>query len=249
MKILITEQQIKEIIKNVYGNLLSEQIAPLNVWLNLQELLNKNKPSNAMVHLSKDGKAFFLDRYILKGQLGFSITGLVTIYDGTSWTPIGKWDPKMNTNGKLYGSWLSQNNGTKLNLSTALSQPNALFPNTIKLLWNNKKTSTTPITKSKNYPYTELKNNPTPQFIAKIIKESKGTLNTWNDNEAWVEAAFMAITTTDMYNKVKAALGQDPYKFAASFMDVNEKYHVQAVGVSYKLMGSIFGACFRVQLF
>lgn len=86
-----------------------------------------------------------------------------------------------------------------------------------------------------NYPYGQLKNNPTPQFIAKVIKDSKGT---FNDNEAWVEAAFMAIKTPDMYNKVKTALGQDPYKYAASFMDVNEKYHVQAVGVSYKLMNS-----------
>ena len=84
-----------------------------------------------------------------------------------------------------------------------------------------------------NYPFDHLKNNPTPQFIAKIIKESKGT---FNDNEAWAEAAFMAIKTPDMYNKVKAALGQDPYKYAASFMDVNEKYHIQAIGVSYKLM-------------
>ena len=146
MKIIVTEEQIKKIINNVYDNILSEQIAPLNVWLNLQELLNKNKPSNAMVHLSKDGKAFFLDRYILKGQLGFSITGLVTIYDGTSWTPIGKWDPKMNTNGKLYGGWLSQNNGTKLNLSTALAQPNVLFPKMMKLLWNKKKQKNTSAT-------------------------------------------------------------------------------------------------------
>ena len=94
-----------------------------------------------------------------------------------------------------------------------------------KLFGNKKKVS--------NYPFDHLKNNPTPQFIAKIIKESKGT---FNDNEAWAEAAFMAIKTPDMYNKVKAALGQDPYKYAASFMDVNEKYHIQAIGVSYKLM-------------
>jgi hypothetical protein len=94
-----------------------------------------------------------------------------------------------------------------------------------KLFGNKKKVT--------NYPFDHLKNNPTPQFIAKIIKESKGT---FNDNEAWAEAAFMAIKTPDMYNKVKAALGQDPYKYAASFMDVNEKYHIQAIGVSYKLM-------------
>jgi hypothetical protein len=48
----------------------------------------------------------------------------------------------------------------------------------------------------------------------------------------------MAIKTPDMYNKVKAALGQDPYKYVASFMDVNEKYHVQAIGVSYKFINS-----------
>ena len=87
-----------------------------------------------------------------------------------------------------------------------------------------------------NYPYGQLKNNPSPQFIAKVIKDSKGALN---DNEAWVEAAFMAIKTPDTYNKVKTALGQDPYKYASSFMDVNEKYHVQAVGVSYKLINSV----------
>lgn len=94
-----------------------------------------------------------------------------------------------------------------------------------KLFGNKKKVT--------NYPFDHLKNNPTPQFIAKIIKESKGT---FNDNEAWAEAAFMAIKTPDMYNKVKVALGQDPYKYASSFMDVNEKYHIQAIGVSYKLM-------------
>jgi len=85
------------------------------------------------------------------------------------------------------------------------------------------------------YPYAELLSWPTPQFIAKIIKESKGN---FDDYEAWAEAAFMAIKTPDMYNKVKAALGQDPYKYVASFMDVNEKYHIQAIGVSYKFINS-----------
>ena len=88
------------------------------------------------------------------------------------------------------------------------------------------------------YPYAELKSWPTPQFIAKIIKESKGN---FDDYEAWAEAAFMAIKTLDMYNKVKAALGQDPYKYVASFMDVNEKYHIQAIGVSYKFINSVVG--------
>jgi len=84
------------------------------------------------------------------------------------------------------------------------------------------------------YPYGELKSWPTPQFIAKIIKDS----NSIDDNELWAEAAFMAIKTTDMYNKVKAALGQDPYKYAESFMDVNERYGKQSVTTSYNILSN-----------
>jgi hypothetical protein len=91
------------------------------------------------------------------------------------------------------------------------------------------KSSGTP-EKSKNYPYDELKNNPTPEFIAKILKESRGSVN---DNEAWAEAAFMAIKNMDMYNKVANALKTDPYKFVRDFINVSIKYHVQAIQVSY----------------
>jgi hypothetical protein len=91
------------------------------------------------------------------------------------------------------------------------------------------KSSGTP-TKSKNYPYDELKNNPTPEFIAKILKESRGSVN---DNEAWAEAAFMAIKNMTMYDKVSKTLGTDPYKFVRGFIDVSIKYHVQAIQVSY----------------
>ena len=84
------------------------------------------------------------------------------------------------------------------------------------------------------YPYGELKSWPTPQFIAKIIKDS----NSIDDNEYWAEAAFMAIKTTDMYNKVKSALGQDPYKYAESYMDVNERYGVQSITTSYNTLSN-----------
>jgi hypothetical protein len=84
------------------------------------------------------------------------------------------------------------------------------------------------------YPYAELKSWPTPQFIAKIIKDS----NSVDDNELWAEAAFMAIKTNDMYNQVKVALGQDPYKYAASFMDVNEKYGTQSITTSYNTLSN-----------
>jgi hypothetical protein len=91
------------------------------------------------------------------------------------------------------------------------------------------KSSGTP-EKSKNYPYDELKNNPTPEFIAKILIASRGSVN---DNEAWAEAAFMAIKNMTMYDKVAKALGADPYKFVRDFINVSIKYHVQAIQVSY----------------
>ena len=112
------------------------------------------------------------------------------------------------------------------------AKPKSEFGCTMKMVnyhYDLPKSSGTP-TKSKNYPYDELKNNPTPEFIAKILKESRGTVQ---DNEAWAEAAFMAIKNMDMYNKVANALKTDPYKFVRSFIEVSVKYHVQAIQVSY----------------
>jgi hypothetical protein len=112
------------------------------------------------------------------------------------------------------------------------TKPKSVFGCMMKITnyqYDEPKSSGTP-TKSKNYPYDELKNNPTPEFIAKILKESRGSVN---DNEAWAEAAFMAIKNMDMYNKVANALKTDPYKFVRSFIEVSVKYHVQAIQVSY----------------
>lgn len=78
------------------------------------------------------------------------------------------------------------------------------------------------VKKDLGYPYKELYSNPTPEFIAKIIKESKGTVN---DNEAWAQSAFSAIKTLDRYKKVYKILGQDPYKFIKSFMNTKITYH------------------------
>jgi len=70
--------------------------------------------------------------------------------------------------------------------------------------------------------YKKLKNNPSPEYIAAVIKNSKGK---WNDEEAWAQSAFEAIKDLNTYNKVKQILKSDPYKFVKSFMDTDEDYH------------------------
>ena len=70
--------------------------------------------------------------------------------------------------------------------------------------------------------YNKLKSNPTPEYIAAVIKNSKGK---WNDEEAWAQSAFESIKDYDTYNKVKQILKADPYKFVKSFMDTDEDYH------------------------
>ena len=70
--------------------------------------------------------------------------------------------------------------------------------------------------------YKKLKNNPSPEYIASVIKNSKGK---WNDEEAWAQSAFEAIKDEETYNKVKQILKSDPYKFVKSFMDTDEDYH------------------------
>jgi hypothetical protein len=213
-------------IKNFVGNIGKELSA---VWSDLYTKLNQYKPSTVKLVKSNSGDAYFLTNYFGSTQLGFYTNGDIKLYDGTRWTSIGKWDSSMQKDGKLSGGWLSRNNGEKVSLGPALNEPN-LMPISWMLAssWNKKSTTTT--TKSKNYPYEELKNNPTPEFIAKVIKESRGTVQ---DNEAWAESAFMAIKNMAMYDKVAKALGTDPYKFVKSFITVSIKYHVQAIQVSY----------------
>ena len=214
------------LIKNVVGNISKEFSA---VWSDLYTKLNQYKPSTVKLVKSNKGDAYFLTNYMGSMQLGFYTNGDIKLYDGTRWTSIGRWDSSMQVDGKLAGGWLKRNNGEKISLGPALNEPN-LMPISWMLAssWNNKSTPT----KSKNYPYEELKNNPTPEFIAKILSKSRGTVN---DNEAWAESAFMAIKNMDMYNKVAKDLGTDPYKFVRSFMNVSIKYqdNGQAIQVSY----------------
>jgi hypothetical protein len=80
-------------------------------------------------------------------------------------------------------------------------------------------------------PYADLLRNPVAERIASVIKQSWGT---FDDYEAWAEAAFMAIGTKSKYAQVTKILGQDAYKYVKNFMDTSTKYHKQSIDTSYK---------------
>jgi len=105
--------------------------------------------------------------------------------------------------------------------------------NKIKLLnTNQSSTSYIDVTyTSDNPPYTDLLKNPIPKLIASVLKQSLGT---FNDYEAWAEAAFMAIKTKSKYAQVTKILGRDAYEYVKSFMNTGTKYHKQPIDISYK---------------
>lgn len=72
--------------------------------------------------------------------------------------------------------------------------------------------------------YKKLKNNPTPEYIATVLKNSEGF---FGDNEAWAQAAFEAIKDRRVYNEVSSLLGDDAYNFVKGFMDTDEEYHTK----------------------
>jgi hypothetical protein len=97
-----------------------------------------------------------------------------------------------------------------------------------------KSTQTTPyidVTYTLNKPpYADLLRNPRAERIASVIKQSRGT---FNDYEAWAEAAFMAIKTKSKYADVSKLLRRDAYKYVKEFMDTATKYHKQSIDTSY----------------
>lgn len=94
-------------------------------------------------------------------------------------------------------------------------------------------------TQSDNYPYDELKKNPTNEFIVKILKDSNGGSWYVNDKEAWAEAAFNAIKTPQMYNSVSKLLKKDPLEYIKSFMDPTQKYHINSISNHYSKLFNI----------
>jgi hypothetical protein len=121
-------------------------------------------------------------------------------------------NPKLHVNGKGYG----------------------VFGPSTKEAWSKYESeySKTKGDKSESYPYDKLKSNPSPQFIAEILKSSDGGV-LGNDKESWAEAAFDAISSRSVYSKVAKYLGEDPYEFVESFIDTNETYHTKSIYSHY----------------
>jgi hypothetical protein len=72
--------------------------------------------------------------------------------------------------------------------------------------------------------YNKLKTNPTPEYIATVLKNSEGF---FGDNEAWAQAAFESIKDRRVYNEVSSLLGDDAYSFVKGFMNTDEEYHTK----------------------
>lgn len=87
-----------------------------------------------------------------------------------------------------------------------------------------------------NWNYPKIESSTNALDIAALIKQSKGT---FQDDEAVAEASFIAMTKSNLYNKVKTALGQDPYAYVKSFMSTNKTYHKQPIDISYKKIQTI----------
>lgn len=82
-----------------------------------------------------------------------------------------------------------------------------------------------------DWNYAKIESSTNASDVAALIRQSKGYIN---DDEAVAEAAFMAMAKTNIYDKVKSSLGQDPYAFVKSFMTTSTSYHKQSIDTSYK---------------
>lgn len=223
MKIIVTEEQIKEIINNVYGNI-SEQTKPTF----------KNQTYTTTQ-----------DRLLTKDTLTAS-NGL-KIPKGTIFTAHQNGDKKITTptyttsvdritNGKNKPSTVYYCNGTNA----------GKFWNEDSKSWHYDKSKVLSGYLSKNLctksladqSYWEskkidIKGQRTPAQIANFLKTS----NTLDDNEPAIELAFSEIKTWERYNSVKKYLGQDPYKFVSQFIDAREKHgNIQSVTTSYSIL-------------
>lgn len=84
-----------------------------------------------------------------------------------------------------------------------------------------------------DWNYAKIESSKNATDIAELLKQSRGT---FQDDEAVAEAAFMAMAKSGIYDKVKAALKQDPYTFVKSFISTGTVYHKQSIDASYKKM-------------
>lgn len=223
MKIIVTEEQIKEIINNVYDNILFEQTNPV--------------PKNQTYATTQD-------RSLTKDSL---TGGELKIPKGTTFTAHQNGNRKLTT--PTYTASVDRITNGKNKPSTVFycNGANAgKFWNDASKSWYYDKSKVLSGYLSKNLctksladqSYSEIKKIDikgyrTPAQIANFLRSS----NTLDDNEPAIELAFSEIRTLERYNLVKKYLGQDPYKFVSQFIDAREKHGpIQSVTTSYSIL-------------
>jgi hypothetical protein len=226
MKIIVTEEQIKKIINNVYGNILFEETKPKpknQTYTTVQDrLLTKNTLTGGELKIPK-GTRFTAHQ---SGDRKDKSTGGADFTASVDRITNGKNKPSTvfycnGTNaGKFWNdaskSWYYDKSKV---LSGYLSKNLCTKSLADQSYWESKKI--------------DIKGQRTPAQIANFLKTS----NTLDDNEPAIELAFSEIKTWERYNSVKKYLGQDPYKFVSQFIDAREKHgNIQSVTTSYSIL-------------
>lgn len=224
MKIIVTEEQIKKIINNVYDNILLEQTKPT--------------PKNQTYTTTQDR---LLTTDTLTASNGLKIP------KGTIFTAHQNGDKKITTptytasvdkitNGKNKPSTVFYCNGTNAGKFWNDASKSLYYDKSKVLSGYLSKNLCTKSFADQSYSEIkkiDIKGQRTPAQIANFLKTS----NTLDDNEPAIELAFSEIKTWERYNLVKKYLGQDPYKFVSQFIDAREKHgSIQSVTTSYSIL-------------
>jgi hypothetical protein len=235
-----------------------------SVWIDLGQKLNSYKPKSSTYFEGKSSHVVVYpgSKPEDKKQVEFKKDGTIWFTDklGSVKNNGAKWDKKSTKDGKLAGGWLINNQGKKVSLGEALSEPEfnfgvigktisddginrsvihylrvegIKFYNEIKNKCKLPELNEWKRFSLKKQPYfCILKNNPPSKFIAYAIKESIGLIT---DDEELAEAAFMAIKNLTQYNQVKYFLGEDPYIYVSkSIPELNQKFYEIPIQKSYE---------------
>ena len=223
MKIIVTEEQIKEIINNVYGNILFEQTKPVSK--------NQTYVTTQDRSLTKDS--------LTGGELKIPKGTIFTAHqngDKKITTPTYTASVDRITNGKNKPSTVYYCNGTNAGKFWNDASKSWYYDKSKVLSGYLSKNLCTKSLADQSYwesKKIDIKGQRTPAQIANFLKTS----NTLDDNEPAIELAFSEIKTWERYNSVKKYLGQDPYKFVSQFIDAREKHgNIQSVTTSYSIL-------------
>ena len=235
-----------------------------SIWVDLGQKLNSYKPKTATYFENKDAHVveYLGSKPQDKKQLVFKKDGTIWFTDkpGSVKNNGAKWDKRSSVDGKLSGGWLTNNQGKKVSLGDALSEPQFNFGSVSKravdeLLFGTYNLDKYLRSDEEGKKYVEdmktvcgyyktnprsplvysdylciLEKKPPTKMITAALLQSKGYVI---DDESLVEAAFLGIKTKSRYEQVKYYLGQDPYEYVANFMETNVKHHKQAVFKTY----------------